>query len=233
MRKLDFVLNLLLVLSLSGLVWKLHHDWRDYAVHNGPQALEMHPLGGVSVPPAGAAPNYIAIAAQNPFHPERNDTIQQPAAQAMPSGPPPLVYGSIIMGDTRFALLATEQSPKAERVSEGSTFGGYRLAKVLPESVIFESPAGRSEIMFYNALTRLHRQPGKTVASSSARPSAPVPAVSSTSSPLPVQTEVVNSGPVTSPPAPTTPETPTIAVPPGKEVMQTPFGPIFIDKKKP
>jgi hypothetical protein len=222
MNKRYWIINLLCICSLVGLVWKLRKDWHQYAAANGPQAVQVHALAGVPTPPPVGAGDYRAIAQQNPFHADRNDVISQPV-EAKPSGPPPLVYGSIILGDTRFALLATEQSPKPERVPEGSTFAGYRLVHVLPQSVVFESGSSRQEIMLYNALERLHRQAAKTTAT--AKPPAAAPVVNASPSPSPSPT-------TTAAPIPSSAAIPA-AAPPGKEVMQTPFGPIFIDKKKP
>jgi len=233
MRKQDLILNLLLALSLGLLGWKLHHDLRSYAAHNGPQALEAHSLSGVSLPPLSAAPDYTAVARQNPFHAERNDVIEQPVAQAKPTGPPPLIYGSIIMGDTRFALMASEQSPKAEKVLEGGTFEGYKLVQVLPESVLLESSAGRSEIMFYNALMRLHRQGGKTVSVAASHAATPTSVGSATPGATPVQTDVASAGSPNPASRENSQPTPILTAPQGKEIMDTPFGPILVDKKKP
>jgi len=235
MRKQDLLLNLFLTLSLGLLGWKLHNDWRMYAAQNGPQALDVHSVSGVSLPPLSAAPDYTAVARQNPFQAERNDVIEEPAAQAKPTGPPPLIYGSIIMEDTRFALMANEQSPKPERVAEGGMFEGYRLVKVLPESVILESAGGRDEIMLYNALMRLRRQQAKTTVSAASHPSTPTQ-VNSTASPnsataLP-QSEMASQALPNSAAGTKPQSTPALAAPPGKEVVETPFGPVLVEKKK-
>ena len=233
MRKQDLILNLGLFFTLGLLGWKLHKDWRNYAIQNGTQALEVHSLNGVSLPPPLTTPDYTAVARQNPFHPERNDVIVQPSAQTQPIGPPPLIYGSIIMGETRFALMASEQSPKAERVSEGEAFEGYKLVQVLPESVVLESSAGRSEIMFYNALMRLHRQGGKTASAVASHPTTPNSVGASAIVATATSTDVAAAGSA----APTSRENlqaaPAQAVPQGKELIDTPFGPILVDKKKP
>lgn len=233
LRKQDLLLNLFLMLSLGSLGWKLHNDWRTYAAQNGPQGLDVHSMSGVSLPPLSAAPDYTAAARQNPFHPERNDVIEQPAAQARPTGPPPLIYGSIIMGDTRFALMANEQSPKPEKVLEGDTFEGYKLVEVLPESVVLESSAGRSEVMFYNSLMRLHRQTGKTVATAAPRAATATSVASSTSGATSAQTDMASTGLPNPAAGENSRATPAPAVPPGKELLDTPFGPILVDKKKP
>jgi|SRR6267143_2000171 len=230
MNKRHWIISLFCVGSLAGLGWKLHRDWRQYAAHNGPQALEVHALSGVPVPVALPAPDYNAIARQNPFHAERNDLISE-SVQAKVSGPPPLVYGSIIFGSTRAALLGTEQSPKPERVAEGSTFEGYRLVSVLPQSVVLESGAGREEIMFYNALERLHRQASKT--SANARASSQPTVVSSGGGQAPPPSVVANVGPANTPVEPQNPALSARPTAPGKEWVDTPFGPMLFDKKKP
>lgn len=229
MRKQDLLLNLLLVLSLGGLSWKLLHDWRNYATENSPQKLEIHPMSGVSLPPSAAAPDYTVIARLNPFSADRNDVIEQPAAQATPLGPPPLIYGSIVLGEQRFALMGTEQSPKPERVLEGQTFEGYRLVKILPESVVLESPAGRDEIMLYNALMRLHRQAAKTSAAATTHPVAAIPVGSAPANSTPQQAAVSVNSSVT----PNSQASPAQEAPPGKEIVNTPFGPVLVDKRKP
>lgn len=233
MRKRDLLLNLLLALSLAGLSWKLLHDWRNYATENSPQKLEIHPMSGVSVPPSAPLPDYTVVARQNPFSADRNDVIEQPAAQAKPIGPPPLIYGSIVLGEQRFALMGTEQSPKPERVLEGQTFEGYRLVKILPESVILESPAGRDEIMLYNALMRLRRQAARTATASTTHPVATIPVGSAPVNTTPQQPAVANTMSANSAATSNSQASSDQNVTPGKEVVQTPFGPLLVDKRKP
>jgi len=235
MRKQDLLLNLFLVLTLIGLAWKLRNDWRSYAVENGPQRLEIHPMSGVSLPPPAPVSDYTAVARQNPFHADRNDVIDQPAALAKALGPPPLIYGSFILGDDRFALMSTEQSSsKPERVPEGSMYEGYRLVKVLPESVILESAAGRNEIMLYNALMRLRRQQGKTPSPTSSRSSTTTQVSSTGTSTTPAPSpDMANQGSTSSATPVNSPTAPAAALPPGKEVIDTPFGPMVVEKKRP
>jgi hypothetical protein len=224
-----WMINLLCVVSLVGLGWKFGKDWRACAAHKGPQALETHPFSDVPVPPPLSPPDYTAIARQNPFHADRNDVITEPA-QAKVVGPPPLVYGSLIFGSTRSVLLGREQSPKAEQVAEGSTFDGYRVVRVLPQSVVLESSAGQEEIMFYNAMEKLRRQTTKT--SASARPGSQPSGAASESGANPSSAAVTNVGSASSAPPPVSQATAKTA-PPGKEWMDTPFGPMLFTKRTP
>src|SRR5271163_1069822 len=225
MNRKYWIINLCCVASLIGLGWKFHRDWRLYATTNGPQALETHAFESVPIPPTQSVADFTAIARQNPFHEERNDVIAA-ASQVKVTGPPPLVYGSLIIGENRFALLGTEQAPKAERVPEGGTFQGYRLVRVLPESVVIESGSGREEIMLYNAIERLHRQTSKTVASAKP-PSLSTPTTANSSA----REVVANAEPANSSVTPADSAIAAAAPPPGKQVVQTPFGPMTFDKK--
>jgi len=226
-----WLINLLCVASLVGLGWKLVRDWRQYASYNGPQALEAHALSGVPVPPPLSSPDYTAVARQNPFHTDRNDVITEPV-QAKAMGPPPLVYGSMIFGSSRSALLGREQSPKAERVEEGSTFDGYRVVRVLPESVVLESSAGQQEIMFYNAMERLHRQTASTSASArpASTPAGTTPGTGASTSAVVASGEPANSAQSAADQAMPSKYGP---VPAGREVVNTPFGPMIFNKRKP
>jgi hypothetical protein len=229
MNKRMWLINLLCVASLIGLGWKLVKDWRQYAALNGPKAIEAHALSGVLVPPPLSSPDYTSVAGQNPFHADRNDVITEPV-QAKAIGPPPLVYGSLIFGSSRSALLGREQSPKTERVEEGSTFDGYRVVRVLPESIVLESNAGQQEIMFYNAMERLHRQAAGSSASArtASRPTGTAPGTGANTS------AVVTNGEAASPvQSPADQATSAKPAPNGKEWVKTPFGRMLLDKKNP
>lgn len=225
MRKRFWVVNVLLAATLAMVAWKLHADWRAYARQNSPGSLVLRPLAARPVPAPTLVSDYSVIAAQNPFHPDRNDQVAQNAPQ-QPAGPPPLVYGSIILGSDRYALLATEGMAKPQKVQEGETFAGYRLARVLPQSIVLASDTGEQEIMLYNAIARLRREHVRTETQPAA-PSSP-PVVSTGAAP-----------PRTAAPSPASPAQPAAgmsrpsATRPGKRLMQTPFGPIWVDEKRP
>lgn len=227
MRARIWILNLLLMAIAVGLVWKFEGDWRAYAAANGPQALVLRPLGSVVAPATPAQGEYSAIAQQNAFHPDRNDSMPPPPAVQVTTAPPPLVYGSLIMGTNRYALMAPDESAVPQQILEGQSLNGYKLVRVQAQSVTLESSSGQQEIMFYNAMSKLRRNSSKTVATSTgasggavrtgsaSSPSAAASTATSTSSTAPQQTA-----------APATAE-----APPGKKVVQTPFGPMLMDDK--
>lgn len=227
MRKSRWMLNLLLLAGVVGLCWKLRADWRAEVAQNGPQAIRPRPLA-LAAAPAGLAPrDYSIIGQQNPFSPDRNDTIAAPQ-QAVALGPPPLYYGSVIFGKKRFALLAAEASPKPERIAEGDTFNGYKLVSVRPESVVFQTQAGNSEVMLYNAISRLRRDYAKTqpspstAASAAAQPAAGTPAAAGGLTVVSGQAPEQSAAQAAAQPAPPQP---------GMHLTQTPFGPMWVQDR--
>jgi hypothetical protein len=229
MRLRLWILNLLLLAGAIWVVRMLRNDWNAYARRNDPKSILLRPVLGASAPGEVIAPDYSSIAQQNPFHPDRNDTIQQVAQPAKPTAPPPLVYGSIILGSARFALLATDESATPQRVEEGGTFNGYHLTKVLPQSVVFEAAGTENEIMFYNSMTKLRRQSTRTQGNAAAPSPSAVRSTGSSdgaSSGAPAGTP---SGAGSAPQRPATPP----PVPAGKKLVETPFGPMYVDDKRP
>jgi len=225
MRARIWIVNLLLVISAIAVGWRIRKDWRAYAAQNRPQSLILRPLAGVLAPGAAVPAEYLVIASQNPFHPDRNDVIQQPPVEVT-TAPPPILYGSVILGEARYALMAPDETRAPEKVQEGQSMNGYRLASVQPQSVILEAGSGKTEIMLYNAMSKLRRDHSRTLASAPA-PSAQAP-VRSTGAAA-VQPSVA---PTTAPEpssAASAPSRSTQPVPAGKKVVETPFGPIFVD----
>ena len=224
MRRLRWLIVVLLLAAAAGLGYKLRNDWRTFHAKNDPKVVKLRPVTLAAVPEVAPPRDYTVVAQQNPFHPERNDAVPPPpVVAAAPTGPPPLIYGSMILGPERFALMATESDPKPRKVMEGDSFNGYKLAQVLPQSVVLESGGSKNEVMFYNALSRLRRDNVKTQASSAAPatpPAASAPAATTVAAATPAL------APITAPPVPG----PTAAAPPGKKLVDTPFGPMWVDK---
>jgi hypothetical protein len=217
MRKLRWISILLLVLGAAGLAYKLRADWREFHAVNDPATVKPRPLPPAQAASTAPAPDYTVVAQQNPFHPERNDAMPPPPAVVAKSvGPPPLVYGSMLLGKEKYALMATENDLKPRKVNEGEDFNGYKLAQVKEQSVVLESDGAKSEVMFYNALSRLRRENAvKTQAPPpTVQANAPAPAVSA----VPAEQMAL---PPSSAPAPA-----------GKILVMTPFGPIWQDKKQ-
>lgn len=208
MRKMRWLTIVPLLAGAAGLGLKLRGDWRAFGASNDPAAIKLRSMSTAPVPDLPAAHDYTVVAQQNPFHPDRNDTLPPPPPQPGQAavGPPPLVYGSMILGQDKFALMASDTDPKPRKIVEGEVFDGYKLAEVKAQSVVLEAGGTKSEVMFYNALSRLRRDAQKTApraatAPASARVDAPAPAAAEAPTP-----------------------------PPGKKVIQTLFGPMVVDK---
>ncbi|HEV2386584.1 MAG TPA: hypothetical protein VGS20_04940 [Candidatus Acidoferrales bacterium] len=223
MRKSRWVVNVLLLAGAVGLAWKLRADWRADFRQDGPQAVRARPLALAAAPPALAPRDYTVIGQQNPFSVDRNDVIAAPP-QAAALGPPPLYYGSIIFGKQRFALLGSEASPKPQRTAEGDTFNGYKLVNVRPESVVFQTQSGTSEVMLYNAISRLHRDYAKTQPSPAAAASAAAQPTAGTAAAATAGLTVVSGQTQAQSAAQAPPE----AGHAGMHAVQTPFGPMWV-----
>src|ERR1051326_5253253 len=159
MRNLRWISIVLLVLGAAGLGYKLRADWSSFRQANDPAVIKSRPVPPAQAPVATMAPDYGVVAQQNPFHPDRNDALPPPPpVAAKVTGPPPLVYGSMLLGKERFALMATENDTKPRKVTEGEEFQGYKLAEIKQQSVVLEADGAKNEVMFYNALSRLRRE---------------------------------------------------------------------------
>jgi hypothetical protein len=228
MRKSWWVINLILLASAAGMAWKLRADWRQDLRQNGSQAIRPSVLPLPALPPAVSPRPYDNIAQQNPFSADRNDVIVTPQqAAAVPLGPPPLYYGSVIIGKQRFALLAEQPNVKPQRVNEGDTFAGYKLGAVHRESVVFQTAAGTSQLMLYNAIPRLERSSAKTAVTPSSAASTGEASNSTLASGASSMTVVGASAGA----APAESQPTTDAAHAGKHLMQTPFGPIWVTDK--
>src|ERR1051326_3525130 len=98
MRKLQWISIVLLVAGAAGLGWKLRADWRSFHAANDPSALKTRTLPPPQVPSEAPAPDYSVVAQQNPFHPERTNAMPPPPVEPVKAmGPPPLVYGSMLL----------------------------------------------------------------------------------------------------------------------------------------
>ena len=228
MRTRIWILNILLLAGVIALAWKFRQDWKAYAAQNSPRALVLRPLGGISAPRGGALGEYSVIALQNAFHPERNDSMPPPPSVQVTTAPPPLVYGSLIMGENRFALMATDESAAPQQVPEGQSMNGYKLIRVQAQSVTLESSSGQTEIMFYNSMSKLRRNSSRTTAGN---PASSAAAARSTSSGAGGAGQAATTGTSPQPGAQASAPSAQIVAPPGKKVVQTPFGPMLMDDK--
>jgi hypothetical protein len=220
MRKLRWISILLLVVGAAALGYKLSADWRAFHAVNDPAAIKPRPLPPAQPTSAPPAPDYTVVSQQNPFHPERNDAMPPPPAVVAKSvAPPPLVYGSMLLGKEKYALMATENDLKPRKVNEGEDFNGYKLAEVKPQSVVLESEGAKSEVMFYNALSRLRRE-------NAVKTQAPPPTVQTSAPAATAAMPTVAAEPALPPANSAAP------APAGKKLVMTPFGPIWQDVKQ-
>lgn len=190
---------------------------------------------------------YTFLVEKNIFSPERKEFPMFLA----PSGPaqkPPLVrpqvilYGVTLAGEYQSASIAQQGRPlrKGERemitLKLGEKIGDYKLTKILPDRIVFETEEDRFEVLLYDATKpkpraaiRTETKPATITSSlpsptpATPQPSTPLPQVSppgkqeiqkpmtSTplpSPPLPSQERFVTPPMPTPPPQPVTPSVP-------------------------
>ena len=226
MRKLRWISMVLLLAGASGLVYKLRADWHSFGVANDPARVSVRPLPSASGSTAVPAPDYTVVAQQNPFHPDRNDQMPPPPpVEQKPQGPPPLVYGSMLLGKEKYALMGTEGDPKPKKVVEGDNFQGYKLAEVKSQSVVLELGGSKNEVMFYNALSRLRREQAQRTQPPPPAPAAAGGTTTTVSAAAPTAAAAPSGppaqlGPVMEMPPATLGATP----PPGYKLGMNPFG---------
>jgi hypothetical protein len=102
--------------------------------------------------PAGTPTDFMQIADQNLFHPERKIPVEKPQAPPPPPRPELVLYGTLITGNARFAYVEDLKSPlttpgrgKRMRVlSIGDRVGDFIVKEIDPDMIVL----GRgSEVM--------------------------------------------------------------------------------------
>jgi hypothetical protein len=140
--------QIVIVFGLVGLNillgWFLGQRWKDYrsrtewlhASESGrPRAT---PAGGLNQQ-AGQPQSFVEIVDRNVFSPLRGS--QPPPPQEEAKAPkPPLLFGTMNLGDGWFALMAPgdQSSPASKRVLPGEEIGGYKLVSIGTSNVVIE-----------------------------------------------------------------------------------------------
>ncbi len=134
---------------------------------------------------ASAAP-YLAIAEKNIFSPDRKDFAAQVSGEAAPTGRPQVIlYGVAIADRFQTASVVNPGRPllKGERelktLKLGDEIGGYKLAKILPDRIMFEAAGDSFEVLLFDPKSAKRRTnvrtPSAPRAISSTKPRTPSP----------------------------------------------------------
>jgi len=166
--------------------------------------------------------DWTATAESNPFSPDRNDVAVVGAVVPVDEGmttvtdaPPPILIGTMLLGDELVALMGPRDSGTYGPVRVGEALEGWRLLEIDRKTVVVGANGVREDVIMNDPTIAVPRRTTRTAATPRATPVAPNP------TPVPP--------PTPAPQLPTTsaePGTPS----PGPRVVQTPFGPSVIQE---
>jgi hypothetical protein len=148
------VVNVLLLAVVVGLVVQIFALWwRAEAEIEQPAPRELG-IRHIELPSAVRRPPppdlAVSISEKDLFDPSRSP--QQATAPA-PEPAPPLnlaLLGVTVAGGAREALIRDQAQPKPLWLREGEEFGGYKLSRIEPTSVVMIKPGGEEVELVIN-----------------------------------------------------------------------------------
>jgi len=184
--------QLLIIGGLIGLNillgWSLGQLWKDYRgrsqwLYAGAPAHSATPSATGSRQ-AGQPQSFVEIVDRNLFSPLRGSQPPQPPQEEAKAPKPPVLFGTMNLGNGRFALMAPGDQPSAasKRVLPGDDIGGYRLVSVGTSNVVLEWQEKKITVDISDSV---HHAPGGVERTSGARYRA---APAAGSAPAPVMT---------------------------------------------
>jgi hypothetical protein len=228
--------QILIIVGLVGLnvllAWLVLRLWKDYRsrtqwLYAGASALPLAPLASGSSR-AAQPQSFVEIVDRNVFSPLRGSP--PPQAQEEAKAPkPPLLFGTMNLGDGWFALMAPgdEASPVSKRVLPGEEIGGYKLVSIGTSNVVLEWQEKKITLDISESARHVPGMIEKT-ASPSARPAPVITSGSASASGTIVPSHIAgvaaDSAARSSPPG-VSPDVPVGTVIGGKRkvLIQTPF----------
>jgi hypothetical protein len=220
MRKLIFINVVLAALVGWGGV-TVKRDWQQFRIgHNiqNIQAVSEVKLQPIIRKTVGPRPDDARqVAESNVFSFDRNDVAikQTPAtaaAAARPAGPKPVLFGTMLIGSPRMAMLGPGvQGNRSYRpMIAGEVIDGWTLVEVKDKSVVLESGGVRETVFMNDPTAMVPRDYTRTAGAPSQSQAAVRPTASQQqAAPLPAQS---------------TPNNPQGGPAPKTRVIETPFG---------
>jgi hypothetical protein len=223
---LDAALLVLLVVGVA----RFRREWMAfYPAHQisaiQPAAEVFRPLSTSSPSSGVTLEDWSEIPSRNPFSFDRTDiAIVAPVEPPKPTGPKPVLFGTMSLGGGPIAMLATGQpgNRNAKPMKIGEMIDGWTIVEIDTKSVVIESNGSRETVIMNDPTAQIPRDSTRTLASS------PGPSV--------VQASPAAPAPLITPPANNTtsvPPTVTSTAAPGQKrtrIMLTPFGPKVVEE---
>ncbi len=220
--------------------WFLDQRWKDYRsraewLYTSASAQTLAtPAAGLKQE-VGQPQSFVEIVDRNVFSPLRTSQPPQPQEEAK-APKPPLLFGTMNLGDGWFALMAPgdQPSPVSKRVVPGEEIGGYKLVSIGASNVVIEWQEKKTTLDISESG---RRAPVEKTVSASPRPAAVTTAGSaSTGAPLPAFAGFTSPIRSSAPPG-VSPDVPPGTIIGGKQkvLVPTPFGmrPVWQDVGQP
>ena len=153
-----------LVLAALLLGWRLAAEWRHtnqlrYAASRQPSSASTAPLARGVANQTPVSPGEIV--AKNLFSPDRTSELAQPPAQQKPVSTPPVVFGTMKLGQHYEALMA-ESGPGGSRafrrMKKGERMGDYTVIEIRENQVEVEYQGQRSTLDVYQSANSVPRR---------------------------------------------------------------------------
>lgn len=217
-----WVFNLMLGVLLVWGAMKLRESWTAFGATHGAGQIQGQ-LGAAETPRAAqAAPGPVSegawaeIGARNPFSVDRNDIDVVEVAPPPVSTPKPILFGTLLLGSERLALLGKAGAGSQDRrsVKVGEDFDGWRIVEIVDKSVVVAAN-GAQESLVVGKVPAIDRRSERTASPVMASaPAALQSAPAATAAPSRTAPSPASSG-VGNLPA---------VLPPGTHIVHTPFG---------
>ena len=226
MRKEFIVINGVLLVVLIGTTFQLYRGWTAFQVSHDSEAIQYEgeafgaPLVS-AVENDAVSPDWTIVSEQNLFSFDRNDLAIVAPEGPVATGPRPILFGTMSLGDGPVALLAQGQlGNRASRPFRvGQVLDGWTLIEVADKSVIVESGGIRTTIFMNDPTAQVARDTRRTFAGGGGVPVSNVRAAPPASPVVQPRPSRSTSGPPVPPTAITEDN-----VPPGFTIQRTPFG---------
>ena len=228
MKKELVVINVLLLAVVIGAVFQSLNGWTAFGISHDPEAIqyEGEAFGSPLVPDTEGGrenPDWARIAEENLFSYDRNDLSIAPPENPVATGPRPILFGTMSIGDGPIALLATGQPGNTASMpyQVGESIDGWQVLEIVNKSVVVESGGVRSTVLMNDPTAQVPRGTARTLASGSVAPQ--VSTVGAGAPGPTVQSSTTSTGTRASVPSPS--EITEENVPPGFRIQRTPgFG---------
>jgi hypothetical protein len=222
MDKRLFILNGILVLVLATLAYQV---WQASGTYQ-----ETHDIGSIQPEPeidvliaeleAAIAPaprSWVEVSDLNPFSSDRNDiAILSPVTEAggtVTSAPRPVLWGTMLLGGDRVALLGPPDIGTFETLRVGELLQGWQLVEINRKSVVVAANGGRQTVVMNDPTISIPRSSLRTGGGALQ----PAVVVNPTPTPEPTLPTAITPSPGQRSPQPQPAAT-------GPRVIQTPFG---------